>query len=31
MERVIASHNPQDIEMLCDDVYEMDAGRIKKL
>lgn len=28
---IIASHNPQDIEMLCDDVYEMDAGRIKKL
>ena len=28
---IIASHNQQDIEMLCDDVYEMDAGRIKKL
>lgn len=23
---LIASHNPQDIEILCDEVYEMDAG-----
>lgn len=25
---LLASHNPQDIEVLCDLVYEMDAGRI---
>ncbi|MBD5087442.1 MAG: multidrug ABC transporter ATP-binding protein, partial [Clostridiales bacterium] len=23
---LIASHNPLDIEILCDDVHEMDAG-----
>lgn len=25
---LIASHNREDIEILCDEVYEMDAGRI---
>lgn len=25
---IIASHNPLDIERLCDHVYEMDAGRL---
>lgn len=25
---VLASHNPQDIEVLCDEAYEMDGGRI---
>lgn len=28
---LIASHNPLDIEVLCDNVYEMDAGEISKI
>lgn len=28
---LISSHNPLDIEILCDDVYEIDAGEMKKL
>lgn len=28
---VLASHNPLDISILCDRVYEMDRGRIKRL
>lgn len=27
---IIASHNPLDIEQLCDHVYEMDAGKLIK-
>ena len=27
---ILASHNPYDIEALCDSVYEMDAGVISK-
>lgn len=27
---IIASHNPLDIEQLCDHVYEMDAGKLVK-
>lgn len=28
---LMASHNPQDVEILCDHVYEMDDGIIEKL
>ena len=28
---LLASHNKDDIEALCDHVYEMDAGRLKQL
>lgn len=28
---ILASHNREDIEVLCDEVYEMDQGRIKKI
>lgn len=28
---LVASHNPLDIEILCDEVYEMDAGAITKV
>jgi ABC-2 type transport system ATP-binding protein len=28
---LIASHNKEDIEILCDDVYEMDAGILSKI
>lgn len=28
---LIASHNPLDIELLCDNVYEMDAGVLSKM
>lgn len=27
---LLASHNKEDIEVLCDEVYEMDAGRLEK-
>lgn len=27
---LICSHNKEDIDLLCDEVYEMDAGRISK-
>ena len=27
---LLASHNPQDIEILCDIVYEMERGRIEE-
>ena len=26
---LLASHNREDIEVLCDQVYEMDAGKLK--
>ena len=26
---ILASHNKEDIEILCDEVYEMDRGRLK--
>lgn len=28
---LLASHNREDIDILCDEVYEMDAGEIKKI
>lgn len=28
---ILASHNREDIEILCDEVYEMDRGRMKKI
>ena len=28
---LIASHNPADIDILCDVVYEMDHGVLKKV
>lgn len=28
---ILASHNSEDIRILCDRVYEMDGGRIKEL
>lgn len=28
---LISSHNPDDIAILCDDVYEMENGRITKV
>ena len=28
---LVVSHNRDDIEALCDEVYEMDAGMLKKL
>lgn len=28
---LLASHNKEDIEILCDEVYEMDEGMLKKL
>ena len=28
---LLASHNPLDIEILCDEVYEMDQGKIMKI
>ena len=27
---IVASHNPGDIERLCDSVYEMDDGRLER-
>ena len=27
---ILASHNAEDIKVLCDEVYEMDAGNLKK-
>ena len=27
---ILASHNKEDIEILCDEVYEMDQGRLEK-
>lgn len=27
---LLASHNPQDIESLCDVVYEMENGRLER-
>ncbi|MCH5265727.1 MAG: ATP-binding cassette domain-containing protein [Lachnospiraceae bacterium] len=27
---ILASHNSEDIKELCDDVYEMDAGKLKQ-
>ena len=27
---LLASHNPADIDILCDEVFEMDRGRIIK-
>jgi ABC-2 type transport system ATP-binding protein len=26
---ILASHNKEDIEVLCDEVYEMDKGNLK--
>ena len=26
---LLASHNPADIELLCDEVYEMELGNIR--
>ena len=28
---ILASHNKEDIDILCDEVYEMDQGRLKKI
>jgi len=28
---IICSHNKEDIDLLCDEVYEMDAGKISKV
>lgn len=28
---ILASHNREDIEILCDEVYEMDGGMIYKM
>ena len=28
---LFASHNREDIEVLCDEVYEMDKGRLQKI
>lgn len=28
---LLASHNREDIEALCDEVYEMNQGRLKKV
>ena len=28
---LLASHNREDIELLCDEVYEMENGMMKKL
>ena len=28
---LMATHNPQDVEILCDHVYEMDDGVIEKI
>lgn len=28
---ILASHNKEDIEVLCDEVYEMDGGMIRKM
>lgn len=28
---LLASHNREDIEVLCDEVYEMNQGRLKKV
>ena len=28
---LIASHNAEDIRLLCDEVYEMDAGMLTKI
>ncbi len=27
---ILASHNKEDIEILCDEVYEMDHGRLTR-
>ena len=28
---ILASHNSEDIQILCDRVYEMDGGRMRQL
>ena len=28
---LFASHNAQDIDVLCDEVYEMDKGRLERI
>ena len=28
---ILASHNREDIQILCDEVYEMEEGRLRKL
>ena len=28
---LFASHNREDFEVLCDEVYEMDKGRLQKI
>ena len=28
---ILASHNSEDIRILCDKVYEMDGGKMKEL
>ena len=28
---ILASHNSEDIRILCDKVYEMDGGRMREL
>jgi ABC-2 type transport system ATP-binding protein len=28
---IIASHSAEDIDVLCDSVYEMDRGKLQKL
>jgi ABC-type uncharacterized transport system ATPase subunit len=28
---LFASHNKEDIDVLCDEVYEMDKGRLERL
>ena len=28
---LLASHNREDIDMLCDKVYEMDRGELKQI
>ena len=28
---ILASHNSEDIRILCDEVYEMDGGRMRLL
>lgn len=28
---ILASHNAEDIRILCDEVYEMDGGKMKQL
>jgi len=28
---ILASHNKEDIEILCNEVYEVEAGRVEKM